>query len=396
MDQFKLKKITISGIGGITELAILFNKGLNLICGTNGIGKTTILECIAHAFIKNSTQKLKKNVNYPEGKCTIDYSDGNNDTKQVSYTLSHFKPIGQTDFLNRLSGKSNCVLYFTPQRNIVYKELQSLAKDPERGADITAGVAYSGVSADDEKNWFVQRFMWSAHQNVLQPEQINNFNKAKDCFNLLDKEVRFSKVIPDTYDIMVNTPQGEVYFEYLSAGYKSCIYILLGIIKEIEYRFKNPYINVQDFAGIILIDEIDVHLHPQWQKSLVVSLKALIPNAQIVATTHSPSMIQCAEPNEIIALQYNENREMIVTNFGSEKYGFQGWTLEEILTDVMGMSTIRSDVYSEKMKEFESAINEDDGHKAEAAYNELVLMLNPKNHLRKILELQIAGLKGHD
>ena len=74
----------------------------------------------------------------------------------------------------------------------------------------------------------------------------------------------------------------------LSDGYKSCIFILLGIIKEIEYRF--PDINAIDFNGLIMIDEIDVHLHPQWQAKLVSVLKETFPNAQIIATTHSPSV----------------------------------------------------------------------------------------------------------
>lgn len=64
MDNLKISRITIEGIGGITNLDLAFKEGLNLICGANGIGKTTILDCISHAFIQNSTQKLKRNVNY--------------------------------------------------------------------------------------------------------------------------------------------------------------------------------------------------------------------------------------------------------------------------------------------------------------------------------------------
>ena len=69
MNKFAIEKITIQGIGGITNLELPFKNGLNLICGTNGIGKTTILECISHAFIRNTTYKLKKNVNVQKGTC---------------------------------------------------------------------------------------------------------------------------------------------------------------------------------------------------------------------------------------------------------------------------------------------------------------------------------------
>ena len=60
MNTLKIKKMVIQGIGGITNLTLPFKDELNLICGTNGIGKTTILECISHTFIQTSTTKLKK------------------------------------------------------------------------------------------------------------------------------------------------------------------------------------------------------------------------------------------------------------------------------------------------------------------------------------------------
>lgn len=57
-----------------------------------------------------------------------------------------------------------------------------------------------------------------------------------------------------------------------------------------------------DFDGIIMIDEIDIHLHPQWQAKIVNVLKETFPNAQIIATTHSPSVLQTAKAEEIIPL----------------------------------------------------------------------------------------------
>lgn len=395
MDSLKIQHIKIEGIGGIINLELDFKDGLNLICGTNGIGKTTILECISHAFINKSTDQLKRNVNSEKGVCYINYKD-QEVFKQMHYELTHFNPIGDKDYLSVLQRKSQNILVFNTKRSFSYMDLQNLSRDPERGDYQSAGIAYTGVSAGDIKNWFVQRFMWSAHKDILQEEQFYNFEKAKECFNILDERVLFSRVIPDTYDIMINSQQGEVYFEYLSAGYKSCIYILLGIIKEIEFRFKNPYVKVTDFSGIILIDEIDVHLHPQWQKNLIISLKKLLPNAQIIATTHSPSMVQCVEANEIIPLQFDENNNIFVKDFAVSKYGFQGWSIEEILTDVMGMESVRSDIYNKTMRQFDMALDNDDIDMAKQAYHELDQMLHPNNPLRKLLEIQMIGVEEDD
>lgn len=395
MDELKIQHIKIEGIGGIKKLELNFKDGLNLICGTNGIGKTTILECISHAFIQESTDHLKRNVNCEKGICHIDYKD-KEEFKQVYYELTHFNPIGEKDYLNALVRKSQNILVFNTKRFFSYVDLKNLSRDPERDNYKSAGIAYSGISAEDIKNWFVQRFMWSAHTGILQEEQTYNFEKAKECFSILDDSVFFSRIIPDTYDIMINSQQGEVYFEYLSAGYKSCIYILLGIIKEIEFRFKNPYVKVTDFSGLILIDEIDVHLHPQWQKNLIMALKKLLPNAQIIATTHSPSMVQCVEADEIIPLQFDENNNILIKDLAISKYGFQGWSIEEILTDVMGMKSVRSDVYNKTMKQFDVALDNDEIDKARQAYHELNLMLHPNNPLRKLLEIQMIGVEPND
>ena len=104
-------------------------------------------------------------------------------------------------------------------------------------------------------------------------------------FGILDNTVTFKSVIGSSFDIMLSTDRGEIYFEYLSAGYKSCIYIILGIIKEIEYRFTETPIYVQDFDGVILIDEIELHLHPTWQAELVRVLKLIFPKTQFIMTT---------------------------------------------------------------------------------------------------------------
>lgn len=387
----KIEKICINGVGGIKHLELNFNKGMNIICGTNGIGKTTILECISHLFIQASTSQLKRNVSSEKGSVEAELEIyGQN--RSYSYEIKDFEPDKQ-DFVSTIEReRSRDIIVFNPLRSFDYIKLESISRDPERDDYKTMDIAYQGVSAEDIKNWFVQRYMWSAHKNSLNKEQIHNLECSKETFSILDKEVTFSNIKPDTFDILLNTKQGEIFFEYLSSGYKSCVYILLGIIKEIEYRYKNPYIKVQDFNGIILIDEIDVHLHPQWQARLVKALKELLPNAQIIATTHSPSIIQTAETNEIIALYFDENNDICIKELEQKEYGYQGWTIEEILRDVMGMEETMSSFYEDISKKFERAINEENIKTAKECYKILNKMLHPQNYLRKILEIQMIGM----
>lgn len=177
----------------------------------------------------------------------------------------------------------------------------------------------------------------------------------------------------------------------LSDGYKSCIFILLGIIKEVERRFPNT--NAIDLDGIIMIDEIDVHLHPQWQAKLVTVLKETFPKAQIIATTHSPSVLQNATAKEIIPLYKDENGDTHIKELHLGEYGLQGWTLEEIMKDVMGMESTTSDLYVQTIKEFDEAMYDENIPVIKEKYDLLCKMLHPKSTLRQLLKIQMAGLE---
>ena len=65
------------------------------------------------------------------------------------------------------------------------------------------------------------------------------------------------------------------------------------------------------------------------------TLKIIFPHAQFILTTHSPSILQTLEKDEIIALRYDEDGNTCLKSLDLGEYGLQGWTLEEILKDVM-------------------------------------------------------------
>ena len=70
----KIESLVVNGIGGIHHLELSFGDGLNVICGANGIGKTTILDIISDAFSSNISSKLKRNALYEVGKYNIQLS----------------------------------------------------------------------------------------------------------------------------------------------------------------------------------------------------------------------------------------------------------------------------------------------------------------------------------
>lgn len=387
-----VKELGISGVGGIGNLKLRFHPGLNLICGPNGIGKTTILECIGNSFLECASHILKRNSKYEVGKWNI-IADINGELVEYKPQVKKFHPDVNNEYYgtqNPLTQEQKKVIVFKTYREIPYQFIEAVNRDAQKDYSALMQSIFDGIKQEEIKQWFINRLMFEHHPNVLSDEQHINLELAKKCFEIIDPSVKFSTVKSDTFDIVLNTLRGEVYFEYLSSGYKSILYILLGLIKEIEFRYKDPDILVEKFNGVVLIDELDLHLHPQWQAMLVKSLKKIFPNVQIIATTHSPNMVQAAEANEIIPLGFDHSGDVYLREIKQGEYGYQGWTLEEILENVMGLSTTRSDLYNYTIKEFEKGIDGDNYEKAYQAYCVLDKMLHPSNNLRKLLKLQLA------
>lgn len=388
----KIKSLVVDGIGGIHHLELSFGEGINVICGANGIGKTTILDIISDAFNCNSSSKLKRNALYEEGKYNIQLSlkeDGKQVIKNKKEKVENFQPSSGECRMG-WHKYSNALLYFGINRNINYIKLNSITSDPERQDYICGKMAINGMQADDIKNWFVNRYLFVDKKDSLSQEQIQNYRLAEKAFSVLDDTVNFKTVVARTYDIMLNTPKGDIYFEYLSSGYKSCIYIIFGIIKEIEYRSSEKSIQAKQFDGVVLIDEVDLHLHPIWQAGLIKALKRIFPYVQFILTTHSPSILQTLEKNEIIALGCNEEGNTYLKELNLGEYGLQGWTLEEILKYVMEMPATTSQLYQETLSKFDEAMNNEDRDTILQQYELLKEMLHLDNPLRKLLAIQVA------
>lgn len=388
----KINKIEIVSVGGIDQLSLNFDGKMNIISGPNGIGKTTILESVAQALSGYENYHLKRKAGSEGGTITTFIDAGNNEIEERCHKVVEFSPIkhGNT---NAIEHYIKYVISLKVNRTFNYKELHSVSRDVKRESYTTSTINKNGVNLDEVKGWFVNRYLYSAHPNALSVERLHNLEMAKGFFSLLNGDYKFSRVDAANNDIMINTPAGEIYYEYLSSGFKSCLSILFGIAKEIEFRFTDSGIKLDDYSGIILIDELELHLHPEWQTKISLILLNAFPNAQFITTTHSPHIIQAAMPNQVVALHCVDGgikRKLLP----STDYGYQGWTVEEVLTDVMGLADTRTEIYKKSIRGFQSAIAEDDFDAGLLAFSELDKLLHPENNLRKLLSFQLGAIKG--
>lgn len=390
----KIKKMTIDNICGIKHLDLIFNEGLNLICGENGVGKTTILKAIAYPFIYGDEGFIKKHYGTEKGNIEIQLVNKNGDVECIDQEViefvagSIFKGFGRYE-------QGNEIIFFQSSRALDYKKIDAITPNLNIECDNNNSYMHSsellslGI-VNDIKQWFITNYLLSFIEDTLDEYEMSNFELSKNIFNLIDENLSLQKV-EKTFEIILQYKNDKIYFEMLSDGYKTCVYILLGLIKEIEYRFPETY--VKDFVGIIMIDEIDLHLHPQWQAKLVSVLKKTFPKAQIIATTHSPSVLQNAKKEELIPLYRDQDGDIKIKELFLNEYGLQGWTLEEIMENVMGMTSTNSELYTKTMKEFKNALMKENKEEIIKYYEMLKKMLHPNNTMMQLLEIQVAEWK---
>ena len=88
---------------------------------------------------------------------------------------------------------------------------------------------------------------------------------------------------------------------WLSPGYQSIIALISDIVGHFFFAHNGP-IELDQMKGLILVDELDLHLHPRWQMGLIPALRQLFPKLQFVVTTHSPLILAGAKREEIVVL----------------------------------------------------------------------------------------------
>lgn len=153
------------------------------------------------------------------------------------------------------------------------------------------------------------------------------------------EEIRFTQITQERMKpgIEVKTPYGWVTIQDLSLGYRTLIAWMVDFASRMFERYpesENPLAE----PAVVLVDEIDLHLHPRWQRELVSFLSELFPNTQFIATTHSPLVVQAATDANLVVLR-REGDHVVIDN---EVVSVDGWRVDQILTgEPFGLESAR-------------------------------------------------------
>lgn len=136
-------------------------------------------------------------------------------------------------------------------------------------------------------------------------------------------------------------PETRLTYEMMSSGFKA----MVNIVSEMAYRciLLNGWLGekaVKETSGVVMIDEVDLYLHPHWQRHVLADLQEAFPKIQFIVTTHSPFVVQSIQSENLITLD-GEISPRDPSNRG----------IEEIAEEEMGLSdSLRSEKYVNKVK----------------------------------------------
>lgn len=189
--------------------------------------------------------------------------------------------------------------------------------------------------------------------------------RAKEALDLwVDKTVD-TTTLDEKGNFVDSTKQQKLRVKQLSDGERSIIAMCFDIARRLILLNEKDADPVKNGQGVVLIDEIDLHLHPEWQRKIVTDLPRVFPNLQFIATSHSPQTIGETPPGHVVILE--EGGKVMIE---SESLGrSSGW----ILRHIMGTSE-RNLELKKGLEQIDQLIDDDEYTKA----HELIAKLREK------------------
>ena len=135
------------------------------------------------------------------------------------------------------------------------------------------------------------------------------------------------------------TPYGNVSLDGLSLGHRTVTSWVVDLAWRLVKRYPESTRPLEEPA-VVLIDEIDLHVHPRWQRTFLKHFSDHFTNVQFVATTHSPLMVGSMSDVNVVVLRKTEAGDHVVID--NEPKVVEGWRVDQILVSLFGLETARS------------------------------------------------------
>lgn len=329
----EIRKISISHMKAIDALEIEMPASRSrsgsapclAILGENSTGKSTLLSAIALALIgANQARRLKLGGSHLLSSVRtdrLDQLDAWPASVDIEYNAfaehARFSLDPETDKVDGQQAPMSVVLGYGPRRYFSprYRRRSNGARQRVRTLfDPLATIPYPN-------DWLAS----------LADEKFDTVARALRIVLALNDEDRLVNDPEDGMCVEANGRRTPV--EWLSEGYKSVFAMVVDILHELL----DHYPTIEQAQAIVLIDEIETHLHPRWKMQIMTSLRQALPRVQFIVTTHDPLCLRGMDDGEVIVLQRVEGAKIRrLENLPSVK----GMSAEQLLTsDYFGLSS---------------------------------------------------------
>ena len=300
-----IKKLQITNIKCFKELSINFENKQNIILAENGKGKSTILQLLAFGL---------KSIEYPPNQWEDVIRKGENKAEfQITIERNNIEEIFRFEI------DENNKIILPSELKEIKNEIQLFAYGAGRSAKINpSDIDVIKKSADVSTLIGINQFY----------KDFDDYIKNDTDFNLIKYIINeiFNYNNDSSLNIELKSYKNKIFYfssptlsnnynlplQTMSDGFRTTFLWIIDFLIRFYFNKKIYITKPDELHAIVLIDEIDLHLHPKWQRAIMPALARVFPNVQFIVTTHSPYIAQSVGTKNIIKLILNKKQNKII------------------------------------------------------------------------------------
>jgi AAA domain, putative AbiEii toxin, Type IV TA system/AAA domain len=358
------------GLDGIVRWPIRL-PNVNVFLGMNGSGKSTVLYAIALALlspiisssgyrpfslIRRSNSGVVKQASVAAN-VVLHPQDGPSDGKLSDRFMTHIYRRGDFELLVPTAGQSMSEAFFDEDGGAYFMLGYGATRRTEAvsAADLAQRRRARSVRYDRVATLFEEHLALVPLSTWLPAWRAKNPDRYKQVESLLNKlmpeAVKFTGEF-EGGDFLFRHRTLKVPYTALSDGYRTYI----GWIGDLLYHLSMGApsgAKLVDSRGVVMVDEIDLHIHPAWQRTIIPTLARTLKNIQFVFTTHSPLVVGTVERANVFNVESGRAGTPVITRPDEETFGLSA---DQILrSEVFGLDSTRDPEFRKELDKLSQA-----------------------------------------